>query len=181
MNVPGSRLHFSFGFIHGLKGTEQEQSAFDRLHSTHMKMNVGKIIAGGLLAGIILIVINVLAQLVLAERVWNEMNAWVPGSSARLPSGSAAVATGVVLKLVIGVLLVWLYAAIRPRFGPGARTATYAAIVVWILGGILFSDFVLTGMISGTTYVLLEGFQLAGLLLASVVGARMYSEDAPSR
>src|SRR4030095_6901619 len=33
-------------------------------------------------------------------------------------------------KALIGV---WLYAAIRPRFGPGPRTAVIAAVVTWAL------------------------------------------------
>ncbi|HSE60477.1 MAG TPA: hypothetical protein VLA99_17380 [Nitrospiraceae bacterium] len=28
----------------------------------------------------------------------------------------------------------WLYAAIRPRFGAGPKTALYAGLGVWVLG-----------------------------------------------
>ena len=43
----------------------------------------------------------------------------------------------------MGLLLVWLYAAIRPRFGPGPRTATYAALVVWVCGFIFHIDWLI--------------------------------------
>ena len=33
-----------------------------------------------------------------------------------------------------GVIAVWVYAAIRPRFGPGPRTALRAGLVVWLVG-----------------------------------------------
>lgn len=32
-----------------------------------------------------------------------------------------------------GIATVWIYAAIRPRFGPGPKTAAIAAFVVWAL------------------------------------------------
>src|ERR1022692_4260888 len=32
-----------------------------------------------------------------------------------------------------GIIAVWLYAAMRPRFGPGPRTAIRAGAAVWLL------------------------------------------------
>jgi hypothetical protein len=37
---------------------------------------------------------------------------------------------GLVAALIMNLILIWLYAAIRPRFGPGPRTAAIAALVV---------------------------------------------------
>jgi hypothetical protein len=42
-----------------------------------------------------------------------------------------------VLTLVSGVLSIWFYAAIRPRYGPGPKTAVVAGIAIWILAQLL--------------------------------------------
>jgi hypothetical protein len=38
----------------------------------------------------------------------------------------------IVMTFVVGIAAVWLYAAIRPRFGPGPRTAICAGLAVWV-------------------------------------------------
>jgi hypothetical protein len=43
----------------------------------------------------------------------------------------------IVLTLVSGILSIWLYAAIRPRYGPGPKTAVTAGIAIWILAQLL--------------------------------------------
>jgi len=145
-----------------------------------MSINPGRVIAGGLPAGVVILIFNILAQFVLIDRVQQEMNTWMPGSADRMSMGAGAIAAGVVMKFVIGIILVWVYAVIQPRFGPGPRTASYVAITVWLLGVIFFSDFPLMGMISVTSYALLEFMQLVTFLIASIVGAGIYSKHGAS-
>lgn len=40
---------------------------------------------------------------------------------------------GLLFTLGWGMVSMWLYFAIRPRFGPGPRTAVLAGVVVWLL------------------------------------------------
>ena len=40
---------------------------------------------------------------------------------------------------LVGILAIWLYAAIRPRYGAGSKTALYAGAAVWGLGYLLGS------------------------------------------
>lgn len=81
---------------------------------------------------------------------------------------------------MIGLLLVWLYAAMRPRFGPGPKTAILAALVVWICGFVFHIDWVLIGMMSMTTNLLATLAALVQVIPAALVGAMLYKEDAPS-
>jgi hypothetical protein len=143
-----------------------------------MSLNLRKVTIGGLLAGFVIIILNIVAQLVLMDRVLREMNTWIPGSADHMSMGAGAIAAGIIMKFVIGIILIWLYAAIRPRFGPGPRTASYVALIVWILGAIFFSDFPLMGMMSGASYALLEIMQLVTLLIATLVGAWIYTEQS---
>jgi len=87
------------------------------------------------------------------------------------------VVAGLILKLVIGILLVAGYAAIRPRFGPGPKTALYSAVFAWALGAVFFSDYLMLGMISAATYIVVEVLQLVSFSAAAVVGARLYTEN----
>jgi len=145
-----------------------------------MTINFKRVLIGGLVAGIILIIINLFAQVVVGDRIQQDMNGWIPASAERITMTASAVGAGIFLKLTIGVSLVWLYAAIRPRFGPGFRTASYSALFVWLLGAIFFSDYLMIGMMSTTTYVILEVAQLGGFLLSAWAGARIYSEQPKS-
>ena len=146
-----------------------------------MSLNSQKVIIGGLLAGVVIFIFNLLAQFILMDRVQQEMNTWIQGSTDQMSMSAGAIAAGIMMKFAIGIMLIWLYAAIRPRFGPGPRTASYVAIVVWILGAIFFSDFPLMGMMSVTSYLLLEIMQFVTLLIATLAGARFYSEQGAAK
>jgi hypothetical protein len=147
-----------------------------QINGVNTSLNTKKVIIGGLVAGVVIILLNILAQFVLGDRIQNEMNAGMPGSADSMTMSVAAVAAGIVMKFIIGIILVWLYAAVRPRFGPGPRTAFYIAVCVWILGAIFFSDFLLLGMMSILSYVILEVMQFLSFIVATLVGAWIYTE-----
>lgn len=42
-----------------------------------------------------------------------------------------------VLTLVLGIFSIWFYAAIRPRYGPGPKTAAIAGFALWLFGWLL--------------------------------------------
>ena len=91
---------------------------------------------------------------------------------------AGAIATNVVVSFVIGILLVWLYAAIRPRFGPGPKTAILAALVVWVCGFLFHLDWLLVGMMTPATYALASLTALVQVVAAAWVGAMIYTEYA---
>jgi hypothetical protein len=144
-----------------------------------MAMNTGKVVVAGLVAGI---VSNVLAFLLfgmwLAPRFTADMNAAAPSLAAR---AEASASSGMVWQIfsgfVVGFVLAWLYAAIRPRFGPGAKTAIFAGIVVWILGFIFHLDMLLYGLTSTTTYMLATVAALIQVLGAAWVAGMLYKEE----
>src|SRR3954447_21498164 len=91
------------------------------------QINFGRVVLGGLLAGL---VINV------GETILNLFVVATPMEAAlqarNLPAvGGSAIAVFVLLCFALGVSIVWLYAAIAPRFGAGPRTAICAALVTW--------------------------------------------------
>jgi hypothetical protein len=79
-------------------------------------------------------------------------------------------------------MVVWLYAAIRPRLGPGAQTAICAALVVWGLAYLYPNLFIIITnifprrmMVIGTVWGLVE------VVVAGLAGAWLYSEPSPAR
>ncbi|HMG95785.1 MAG TPA: hypothetical protein VK565_05760, partial [Gemmatimonadaceae bacterium] len=65
-----------------------------------------------------------------------------------------------------------------PRFGPGFKTAVYAAVVFWVLAAIFLSGYLHMGMMSKGLWMQFAFFGLVNFLLSAWVGARLYSEDA---
>jgi hypothetical protein len=143
-----------------------------------MAINTSKVVTGGLAAGVVANIIGYVGfGMFLGPRMEAEMVAVAPALAGRGMTGSA-IAMQVITQFVIGLLLVWLYAAIRPRFGPGMKTAVYAALVVWLCGFLFHLDWLLSGMMTQGTYMLATIVALIQLIAAAGVGAKLYTESA---
>jgi hypothetical protein len=142
-----------------------------------MAINTNKVLIGGLAAGIVMNVIDfVVNKFILGARMMAESEAFKPGMSASMMSGKV-MASYIVMDLVLGILLVWTYAAIRPRFGPGVKTAVYAAVLFWVLAGIFLSGYLHMGMMSTGLWAGFALFGLVNFLISAWVGARLYTEE----
>jgi hypothetical protein len=101
---------------------------------------------------------------------------------AALPNNHLAAPTpgfilfNAVLDLLEGVSILWLYAAIRPRYGPGPKTAVIAAAAWWFvvtLGDATWCSF---GFFPPSTVVPLMAGTLPAIILATLAGARFYRD-----
>jgi hypothetical protein len=143
-----------------------------------MAINTNKVLLGGFVAGVVLNVIDFVVNVyLLAARNKAEMDAFKPGLSDQMMQGSA-VASYIIMDFVLGFALVWTYAAIRPRFGPGLRTASYAAILFWLLALIFTSGFRQMGIMSSGLWWTYAFIGLVNFYLAAWAGAKLYSEGA---
>ncbi|MBI4520258.1 MAG: hypothetical protein HY701_05445 [Gemmatimonadetes bacterium] len=91
------------------------------------RINVGRAILGGLVAGVVL---NIGETILNVPILGAQYDAAMQALGVE-PVAGAAIAVFFVLGFVLGIGQVWLYAAIRPRFGAGARTAVIAGLAVW--------------------------------------------------
>jgi hypothetical protein len=137
------------------------------------KINLGRVVAGGLLAGLVLNIGEaILNTLVVASQVEAAMMALnLP------PVDSRAIIGFVILGFALGIAMVWVYAAIRTRFGPGVPTAVVAGVIVWFLA-YLYPN---AGMSVARVWpndllVIVTVWGLAEAVLAAIAGAWMYSE-----
>jgi hypothetical protein len=83
----------------------------------------------------------------------------------------------VLLGLAYGLSALWLYAAIRPRFGAGPKTALYAGLAVWVLGSLLPSvNWGPRGLVPGHLFVVAVVVGLVEIVAATEAGAWLYQE-----
>jgi len=137
------------------------------------KINLQRVILGGLVAGVVLNVVDyVLFGMILAA----DMNAAMQ-ALGKPPISGAMVMWFVFLDFLYGIFLVWLYAAVRPRFGAGPGTAVKAGLAVWVLYGLLH---VLAegpmGLFPQNLLVISALVMLVQYPLAAVAGAKFYTE-----
>lgn len=142
-----------------------------------MRINMSKVLVGGIAAGVVMLVIDFITyKYVFGARMATEMDAYHPGASTSM-NATTGMITMILTDLITGILLVWLYAAIRPRFGPGPRTAVYAAIVTWLFGGIFSYGYMSMGLMSAGLWWEYAIMWLVVLLIAGQAGAKLYSEE----
>ena len=140
-------------------------------------MNTGKVLIGGVVAGVVMNVIDFIVNMfIVGDRMKAETEAFKPGLSDQMMSSSTMVSY-IVMDFVLGFALIWTYAAIRPRFGPGIKTASYAAILFWILAGIFLSGYLHMGMMSTGLWFTFAFLGLVNFLLSAWAGAKFYTED----
>ncbi len=138
-------------------------------------MNVGRVVAGGLLAGLIINISEfVLNQPILGEK-WKEameaMNLQEPGTGA--------IGVFIVTGFVLGLLTVWMYAAMRPRLGAGPKSAMIAGLFVWLLYyGLVNVGIGLMGVFSFDLLGIVLGWSIVEMLIAAVIGCAVYKEAA---
>jgi hypothetical protein len=113
----------------------------------------------------------------LAARMKAETDAFKPGLSDQMMQGKAIVGY-IVMDFILAFALVWTYAAIRPRFGPGIRTASYAALLFWILTMIFMSGYMHMGMMSMGLWSTFAVIGLVNYLVSAWAGAKFYTEGS---
>jgi hypothetical protein len=142
-----------------------------------MAINTSKVIVGGIVGGIVANVIDFVSSTYIIGDMQKAALTKLNPALAVNPSGSQ-IAGLVVLDLVWITANVWIYAGIRPRFGPGPRTAAYAAIVSWVIGGTVAGFFGLLGMFGLHLFVAASIVALVNSIVSTMVGARFYTEEA---
>ena len=83
-----------------------------------------------------------------------------------------------VLVYVVGLMAMWLYAAIRPRYGPGPKTAVLAGLALWLIGKFSHMVFLGAAGVFPVRFVVINmATDLVLMVAATVAGAWLYKEE----
>ena len=149
-----------------------------------VRINRKRVAIGGLLAGLIIdiseSILNIPAFGTQIEAAMEALNLPPVGIG---PVGVFLVGAhrlpyfGIAPSVPLGLTLVWLYAAIRPRFGEGPRTAIIAAIVLWFLAYFWPSlGLGLMGFVPVKLLLVAVPWGLIEVIIAALAGGAVYKE-----
>lgn len=138
------------------------------------RIRVTRLLLSGLVTLAVFILVELLWESFLAWAVWSRVAAAWGLSAAPLEWSAAQHALNIGIALVNCIMLMWLYAALRPMFGVGTRTALIASGFVFVF----VSAFIINSANLGhqtLPYALVEMVSLiVELPIAMIVGARFY-------
>jgi len=136
-------------------------------------INTGRVVLGGLLAGLVLNIGEVILHDVV---LGSHMKDFLARHNFAEPSTNFIV-IAVGLTFVMGIVLVLVYACIRTRLGPGPKTAIIAGLFGWF--GVYFYSGIVDHVLFGTptgTIATIVAFGLVAYILAALAGAFVYKE-----
>lgn len=137
------------------------------------RINYARVLLGGLLAGV---VVNLGEGIVSGVLLMDEYEAVM--ETHMLEEASWAVPGYVLSAFLLGFVITWVYAAIRPRFGPGWMTAAKAGAIVWVAAlvvPVIWMGAMGIGFGAGPTLIALIG-GLVEYALAGMAGGWLYKE-----
>ena len=137
------------------------------------KINLTRVILGGLVTGLVLNIGEFLLNTVVLAAQMREFFArfGVP------EPGTSFLVVATLLTFVLGIVIVWIYAAMRPRLGPGPKTAICAGLLAWF-GIYLYSGIINAMILQIPTNIILIGLIWGAVqyAVAAIAGAWLYKE-----
>ncbi len=137
------------------------------------RINLARVLVGGFIAGLIINASEFVLNVMVIEE---EMNAAMAALN-RPPIDPSMIVWFVILSFGFGFVTVWTYAAMRPRFGPGVKTAICASTLCWGLG-YLYPNliFCVLKMFPESLIVITSVWGLVEVVVAGIAGAWAYTE-----
>jgi len=142
------------------------------------KINMGRVIIGGLVAGLVMNVSEAFLHAgVLAADGARLLEDW-KRLGLDLDIRPSLLFWLVGITFVLGILAVWTYAAIRPRFGAGPKTALCAGLAVWAMSYLYAGVYIDAGIVVMPAKLtwLPVAWGLIEIPVATLLGAWVYRE-----
>lgn len=138
-------------------------------------INIGRVILGGLVAGLVLNLFAVVCGMTVLAEDQREFVTRLHLDEAVVTSTGSMV-SWILVDFIYGLLIVWTYAAIRPRFGPGPRTAIIAGLLLYAIVTVVLYGFMGMGVFTRAGFALNAACQLVAVVVASLAGGALYKE-----
>jgi hypothetical protein len=137
------------------------------------KINMGRVILGGLIAGVVINLGEFALNMGVLGSLWDE----AMKALNRPPIGNESAVFFMLLCFGLGIVGVWTYAAIRSRFGAGPLTALCAGLLIWALA-ILYpsAGMIPMGLFPAKLILYAIVWDLVEIPVAVIAGAWLYKE-----
>lgn len=141
-------------------------------------INIGRLCLGGLVAAVVFFVSDSIVHGLLLSSQWVAIMTALGKSTAGGGAGAMDFGYFAIYDLLKGAIAMWLYVAIRPRFGAGPTTAVIAGVATWLLVVPTPMVGLLPMRFFGRRFVALwTMYALIPSILATLAGAWLYRED----
>ena len=139
-------------------------------------INYGRVVLGGLAAGVVVNVCDTVIAMFLMTNDLQRMARRLNLNWEVVNSPSVAI-TWAVVDFLYAFLIVWTYAAMRPRLGPGPKTAVIAGLVPYTAMVLVLAGFQSMGIFALDSFVKNAALSLGTVVLASLAGGAVYKES----
>ena len=140
------------------------------------KINATRVLLGGLLAGLVINISEAFLNMVVFKA---DIEAAMKALNKTVNVSGGAIAVYLCWGFLVGILAIYIYAAVRPRFGGSAKSAFRVGILMWLLVSVQ-STISMEPMGLFPPMLLLKGMitSMVEIILATLIGASIYKEEA---
>ena len=135
------------------------------------EFNWARVFVCGLVAGSVWTLLSV----TLLAFAGGDFLATVRDDHQRTPSGGLHMFL-LFSNLAAGVWATWLYTAIRPRYGPGPKTAVWAGLAWWVIVSMQSAKWVALLSIPPAAVLIPLAATLPSIIVATLAGAWFYEK-----
>ncbi|MDP9122812.1 MAG: hypothetical protein M3O15_15815 [Acidobacteriota bacterium] len=138
------------------------------------KIDTGRVALAGLAAGLVVNVVDFVVNVPLLGKQWADATRAL---GVKLEDVNVTSAVGwIAMDLIAGLFMAWLYAAIRPRYGAGAKTGLSAGFVTWLIIHVALGSLVWNGLYPLSLIVASAAGALVAMLAGGYVAGWLYRE-----
>lgn len=136
-------------------------------------MNAKRIVLAGLAAGLVMNVLDFVNNALIFGGAWGEAYKalGLPGMNPGIP------AFWIAFDFALGIVLAFLYASMRPRWGAGPRTALIAGSLAWFLIHLTLASHMIDGVFPVKILLGTGALELLSELAGALVAGRLYVES----
>jgi hypothetical protein len=138
-------------------------------------VNWGKFVLGALIVAVVCFISDGFLHQRVVDDQWEAV---IAALGAKFPQHAGwTMVYFVIFELGRGFLTMYTYVLLRPRLGPGAKTAAWAGVVAWVAFSLTGpAQFIPLGFYSESLWISVALYQLVFSIIAAIAGAAPYSE-----
>ena len=141
-----------------------------------MAINAGRVVLGGLVAGVVRLVGGTVVRVfVVGPLFFEQLARSQPGIAAAMEATPGRIQV-VAINLLMGIALIYMYAAMRPRFASRLATVLSAAIPAWLLATSVWGLTAAMGLFSWPHVIVDASLTFLTVVVATYLGSSIYKD-----